>query len=219
MIASSGWAGPWKWTEHTCALSLDSPLSEHGNAGRVSGMGRRTYGCFMHERRSHDRRSDSLTPAENAERLKERVYITFAALAVVLALGSDGHGDAGSAARTLFVTVLGTLLAVLVADWVSHIAAHQHLPTAKELRHMVGVSLGALSAVAVPLILVTIAAFDNMPLAIALRASSIVLIVALVTVGYLAVRRVKLPLWQKVLVLLSEAGVGLLVIALEVSAH
>lgn len=173
----------------------------------------------MPERRSHDRRSNSLTPQENAERLKERVYITFAALAVVLALGSDGHGDAGSAARTLFVTVLGTLLAVLVADWVSHIAVHQHLPTAKELRHMVGVSLGAMTAVAVPLMLVTIAAFGGMPLAAALRASTIVLIVALGAVGYLAVRRVKLPLWQKAVVLLSEVAVGLIVVALEVSAH
>lgn len=173
----------------------------------------------MTERHGHDRRSDSLSPSENAERLKERVYITFAALAVVLALRSEEHGDPAGAARTLFVTVLGTLLAVLVADWVAHIAVHQKLPTVRELQHMVGVSLGAMTAVGVPLVLMTIAAFGGMPLDAALQASTIVLIVALGAVGYLAVRRVKLPVWQRLLVLLSEVAVGLLVVWLEVSAH
>jgi hypothetical protein len=164
-------------------------------------------------------RTSPLTPSESAERLKERVYITFAALAVVLTLRSEEHGDPAGAARTLFITVLGTLLAVLVADWVSHIAAHSALPTLKELRHMVAVSLGAISAVAVPLVLLTIAAFEGMPLDAALQASTIVLIVALGAVAYLAVRRVKLPWWQRLLVLLSEVAVGGLVVLLEVSAH
>jgi hypothetical protein len=173
----------------------------------------------MNDSSPRTRTTTTLTPAEGAERLKERVYITFGALAVVLTLRSEEHGDPAAAARTLFITVLGTLLAVLVADWVSHIAAHATLPTAAELRHMVAVSLGAITAVAVPLVLMAVAAFGGMPLGAALQASTIVLIVALGAVGYIAVRRVKLPWWQRLLVLLSEVAVGGLVVLLEVSAH
>ena len=72
---------------------------------------------------------------ERAERLKERVYITFTALAVVLALQSHAE-SAARATVTLLIAVVGTLLAVFVADIVSHLAVHAALPTSRELRHM-----------------------------------------------------------------------------------
>ncbi len=65
------------------------------------------------------------TPVQRAEVLKERIYITFTSLAVVLALSS--HVDevtARGAAVTLMIAVVGTLLAVFVADLVAYIAIH-----------------------------------------------------------------------------------------------
>ncbi|WP_217617020.1 hypothetical protein [Cellulomonas sp. GbtcB1] len=159
------------------------------------------------------------TPEERADRLKERVYVTFAALAVVLTLRSHGDVTAGVAATTLLITVGGTLLAVLLADVVSHIAVHAALPTAAEARHMVAVCTGALGVLVLPMIFVGIAATGSWTVEGALRASTIALVASLGVVGWLAVRRVSLPGWQKLLVLAAEVALGIAVVSLELLAH
>ena len=85
------------------------------------------------------------TPAQRAEVLKERIYITFTSLAVVMALSA--HADEltpGGAAVTLLIAVVGTLLAVFVADLVAYIAVHATVPDRAELGHMISVSTRAL---------------------------------------------------------------------------
>ncbi|MCG7288097.1 hypothetical protein MHY85_19235 [Cellulomonas sp. ACRRI] len=159
------------------------------------------------------------TPGERADRLKERVYVTFAALAVVLTLRSHGDVTAGVAATTLLITVGGTLLAVLLADMVSHIAVHAALPTAAEARHMVAVCTGALGVLVLPMVFVGVAATGSWTVDGALRASTIALVASLGVVGWLAVRRVALPGWQKLLVLVAEVALGAAVVALELLAH
>ena len=160
------------------------------------------------------------TPEQRAEVLKERIYITFTSLAVVLAMGA--HADelsAGSAVRTLLIAVVGTLLAVFVADLVAHIAVHATMPDRAELRHMVSVSTRALGVVALPLIFLGLAAIGRWQVTTALRASIIALTISLVGIGYLAVRRVRLPLHQRLIVLYAEFGLGVLVVLLELLAH
>jgi len=155
-----------------------------------------------------------------AENLKERIYITFTALAVVLALWADrDHITPGQAEATIFITVFGTLLAVLTADLVSHLVVHATLPTRTEFRHMLRVSLGALTAVVLPLVFVGLAGAKVWSVTIALQASAIALLAALGVVGYVAVRRVPLPRWQRVLVLLAEGLLGVVVIVLDLLAH
>lgn len=157
---------------------------------------------------------------QRAETLKERVYVTFTALAVVLALLSDpAHTTVGTAARTLTLTVVGTALAVLVADVVAHVTVHAALPTASETRHMVIVSAGALSVLVLPLLLLAGSALGLLGLGTALRSSSALLVLSLVGTGFLAVRRLRLPLGQRLLVLLAEAALGLAVIGIEVAVH
>lgn len=154
------------------------------------------------------------------EQLKERVYITFTALAVVLALRADVHHETvGGAAGTLTVAVIGTLLAVFLADVVAHITVHQALPTRAELLHMVIVVLGAAETLVLPLLVIGLAGLGILTLDVALTASTVILVVTLVAVGYLAVRRLRLPLVQRLLVLLAEFALGLLVVALELLAH
>ena len=51
------------------------------------------------------------------------------------------------------------------------------------------------------------------------RLATIALLVALGVVAFLAVRRVRIPGWQKVLVLLAEVVLGAAVIGLELLAH
>lgn len=165
--------------------------------------------------------STAATAEHRAEALKERVYVTFSSLAVLLAMGSHSteHLSAGEAASTLSITVVGTLLAIFVADVVSHLAVHATLPTGVELRRMASVSLGAFSVVVLPLIFIGLAALDRWSLDAAVRASTIALTVTLIAIGYLAVRRVKLAWWQRLIALGAEFAVGAAVVGLELLAH
>ncbi|MCP2269944.1 hypothetical protein LV75_002445 [Actinokineospora diospyrosa] len=156
--------------------------------------------------------------AERVARLKERVYLTFTALAVVLALRSHAE-HAGEAAVLLLITVTGTLLAVLVADVVSHIAVHAALPDRGELGRMLRISFGALGAVTLPFIFIGLAGLGVWRVEVALRASTIALVASLGAIGYIAVRRVRLPPWQRLIVLFAELALGAAVVGLELLAH
>ncbi len=164
--------------------------------------------------------SERDSPENRAAKLKERIYISFTALAVVLALRSHAeHLDPATATTTLAITVVGTLLAVFAADLLSHLAVHAVLPTRHELRHMIGVSVGALGAVALPFAFLGVAWVDWMEVSTALQAGAIALVVALVIIARVAVRRTRLPKWQRLLLLLGVAGLGFAVVALELLAH
>lgn len=63
------------------------------------------------------RAAPSPNARQRSEALKERVYVTFTALAVTIAYERDtDHASVIDAALTLLLTVVGTLLAVFVAD-------------------------------------------------------------------------------------------------------
>ncbi len=146
--------------------------------------------------------------------------MTFATLAVVLTLQS--HADEtspGGAASTLAIAVVGTLLAVFVADLLSHLTVHSALPTAAEFRHMTATSAGSITVLVLPLSFLLLAGLGVWSTPAALNASAIVLIATLVVVCFLAVRRITLPVWQKLVILLAEAVLGIGVIALELLAH
>lgn len=156
---------------------------------------------------------------ERAERLKERIYLTFAALAVVLALGTHGYVEAADAMGTLAVTVFGTLLAVFTADVISHLVIHERFMTAVEFRHAVAATFGALGAVVLPFAFLASAAWGWWGIDDALRWSVVALVAALVAIGFLAVRRIRLPWWARLVVLAGEALLALAVIGLQVLAH
>lgn len=157
---------------------------------------------------------------QRADRLKERIYVTFTSLAVVLALASRADElRPSSAALTLSITVVGTLLAVFVADLIAHILVHAQLPSRGELAHMIRVSSGSLGVLVLPLVFIGLAAIGRWELARALRAGAIALSVTLAVMGYLAARRVQLPTRYRIVVLFAEFALGIVVIALELLAH
>lgn len=115
-----------------------------------------------------------------AERLKERVYVTFTTLAVLMALSSHGDNpEPGSIALSLLLTTVGVLLAGFAADVIAHSAIHAALPTGPALRHMARVAVGAFGAIVAPLILMLLAGIEAIPVSGAVIASQIVLVVAL----------------------------------------
>ena len=160
------------------------------------------------------------TPRQRAESLKERVYISFTSLAVVLALRS--HADEttpGAAAATLSIVVVGSLLGIFVADLLSHLTVHAKLPSGHELNHMIAVSTEALSVLVTPLLLLAAAGLGLWSTAVALQWAVVVLVVTLLVIGYLAIRRLELPVHLKAVIVLAEVVLSMVVIGLELLAH
>ncbi|WP_460783054.1 hypothetical protein [Microbacterium tumbae] len=157
--------------------------------------------------------------AARAEALKERIYLTFTALAVLITMGSHGRPTAGEVALTLFITAAGMLLAILVADIVSHLVVHETFMTRTELRHAVSVSLGAFTALVTPFLFLGLAGLRVWSVETAVRAGVIALVATLVLIGWIAIRRVPLTWWQRIVALAGEAALGLAVVGLELLAH
>ncbi len=155
-----------------------------------------------------------------SEALKERIYVTFTALAVTVAFERDAaHATVASAALTLLLTVFGTLMTVFVADVVAHMVRESSVPSLAEIGHLVYVSFGSLTVLALPLAILGLSAIEVLELASALRAISISLAATLVVVALIAVHRLRAELGLKILVLGIVAGLGLAVLAIELALH
>ncbi|PZQ89134.1 MAG: hypothetical protein DI534_10255 [Leifsonia xyli] len=153
-----------------------------------------------------------------AAHLKERIYVTFAALAVVIGLLLK-DAEAAEAIRVLGVTIGGLLAAVFVADVLSHLVVHERPLTAAEWRLALLTSFGAVGSLALPFLFLGLAVLGVWSAEVALRASEVALIAALVGIGWLAVRRLRLRWWQRLFALGGEAVIGLAVVGLQVLAH
>jgi hypothetical protein len=84
---------------------------------------------------------------------------------------------------------------------------------------MLVVSLGAAVVTVPPLILLALAAIGFWSAATALLLSLLTLLISLIAISYLALHRLRLPVWQKVVFFGAEAFLGLAVIALDLLAH
>ncbi|TDN91724.1 hypothetical protein [Microbacterium sp. BK668] len=164
----------------------------------------------------HDR--DFEARRERADHLKERIYLSFASLAVLVALNAHGYSNALDALLTLLVTVIGTLLAVFVADVISFTVAHERAMNRRERQHAVFASFGTLGAVTLPFVFLALAVFGVLETSTALRAGIIALVATLVVIGWAAVRKVPLTWWQRIIALGAEAALALGVVGLQVLA-
>lgn len=167
------------------------------------------------ERGIPDRTAD---PAAHADYLRERIYATFTGLAIVLVVANSGHPEARHAFLALLLGVAGIVAAGLVADILSHLLSHQTLPSRKEAGLLLRVAGGGLSTVVVPGGLLLAALLGAMELHGALRAASIVYVVTLAVIGWLAVRRSRLPGRVRLAVLIALVALGFAVIGLQILA-
>lgn len=155
-----------------------------------------------------------------AQALKERVYASFTGLAIVLVqLGNVEHLAAQQATFALLVGIGGITAAGFVADIVAHLAVHAAFPEGRELRVMLRIAGEALASASVPLILLVLAWIGAFELEGALVASSIIYLVTLGLVGYIAVRRTRVEWWKQLIALGILVGLGLAVIGLQQLAH
>ncbi|WP_460809913.1 hypothetical protein [Microlunatus endophyticus] len=144
----------------------------------------------------------------------------FTVLAVLLALSIHAEQTApGMAALTLFITVLGILLAGLGADLIAYTVAHAAVPDRREVGQMIRVAGGALLSVVVPMILIGLSGLGVIRLARALTISQIVIMVTLGVIALIALRRVPLPLWQRAALVATLMAIGAFAVVLELVAH
>ncbi|SEA53916.1 hypothetical protein [Leifsonia sp. 21MFCrub1.1] len=181
----------------------------------------------MSDQREH-RNDDIHLPADASEnerrqagdRLRERIYVTFTALAILMAMNAHGEAlDSPTVLWTLVISVVGVLLAGLVSDLVSHMIAHNTLPSIAEFRHMLAVSSRALGVLVVPLIAVGLAVFDVIEDRTGLTIAIVALIVSLAVITWIAVSRTGLSGWRQLAVLAAVVALGVLVVFLEALAH
>lgn len=181
----------------------------------------------MSDERSHGNDDTHLPPDATEEerrqagdRLRERIYVTFTTLAILMA--TNAHGDALDSPGilwTLVVSVVGVLLAGLASDLVSHMIAHSTLPSVREFRHMVAVSSRALGVLVIPLISIGLAVFDVIEDRTGLVIAIVALIASLAVIARIAVSRTGLSGWRQFAVLLAIVALGALVVFLESLAH
>lgn len=175
----------------------------------------------MNEKRS-ERPVSTPTDHERIHRahtIKERVYLTFAALAVVIGALSYDHATPREIAITLALTVTGILLALFIAEVIERFVEFEALPTRAQVLEILSVTYGSLGAVVVPFALLAAAAFRDKEVHSALRWSIVWLVASLAVTSYLAVRKLSVTPLQKSVVLGTETALALLVLVIKLLAH
>lgn len=157
---------------------------------------------------------------QRSEALKERIYVTFTALAVTIATAREAeHSTAGEAAITLVLTVVGTLLAVSVAEYIAQMVRDGEVPDRRDVGHILYVALSSLGVLPAPLVILGISALGALELHAALRIISVVLVATLVIVTRVAVRRLRVGFGVKLLVLAGVTVLGVAVLGVELAVH
>ncbi|MBO9567677.1 MAG: hypothetical protein J7503_02535 [Cellulomonas iranensis] len=163
---------------------------------------------------------DRADAGHRAAALKERIYVAFTALAVILTLQAhDADASPGRALGTLAVAVAATVCTVYLADLLSHVVVHARVPTAAEHGRMAATTLGAATVVGPALVSLALAAFGVYATSTGLLVATVTTVTTLTAVGLLAVRRLALSRRQRLVVMAGEVVLALVVLALGVLAH
>ena len=160
------------------------------------------------------------TPQQLVPYLRERIYVSFIGLAVLLAI--DAHGeetDSMAVVTSLLIAAVGAGLAGLISEIVAHLAVKGNLPDAAEMRFLVRVSAGALATVILPVVILLFAVLGVIPATLALTISVWVMAITLGAIGYIAVFRASLAWWKKLAVFAGLLLFGLLVVLVQLLAH
>ncbi|WP_431031085.1 hypothetical protein [Plantibacter sp. RU18] len=159
------------------------------------------------------------TPAQQAESVREGIYVAFTSLSVTIVLAQHHAPSAGSAALTVLVTALGTVIATLVADVIANLVVHDRLYDRTEFAHAVRSSIGSLVVIVLPLLLLGAAGLGLWEADSALVVSAIALVASLVVIVTLALRGTRLSPLPRVILVGAIGIAGLLVVALQTLSH
>ncbi len=153
-------------------------------------------------------------------RIRERVYIAFTGLAVLLAFGAHAEeAGAWTIAAALLIGVLGAVLAGFFADVIAELAVGARLPSARAMAGFIGVSGSALTTAVVPLAVLAAAGIGWLDVTTALVFAVGAMALGLAAVAFAAVARAELPWWAKLAVFAGELVFAAIVIVVKLLAH
>ncbi len=164
--------------------------------------------------------SDTDVRTHRAGALRERIYVAFTTLAVIITLRvHDADPSTGGALSTLAVTVASTVCAVYLADLLSHMVVHAHLPARPEHRRTVASTLGAGAVAMPPLGCIALAGTGVYSTSTGLLAAMVLTIATLTIIGVIAVHNLDLPQGHRIVILAAEALIGVVALTLGLLAH
>jgi hypothetical protein len=159
-------------------------------------------------------------PEEVRPRIRERVYITFTGLAVLLAFAAHaGDTDAWTIASALLIGVVGAVLAGLFADVIAELAVGGRAPRARAMAGYLAVSGTALATAVVPLGFLVAAGIGWIDVSTALVFAIGTMALGLAVIAFAAVARAGLPWWAKLAVFVGELLFAAVVIVVKLLAH
>ena len=159
------------------------------------------------------------TARQQTESVREGIYVAFTSLSVTIVLLSHSEVHASEAILVLVVTALGTVLAALTADLVSHLVVHDRFMDSRGLRHALRASVGALVTIGPPVLILAGSAAGWLPVLLGLWAAAAALVATLIAITALAIKGTAVPWWQRSLFLAGVAGLGVAVVCLQFMAH
>jgi hypothetical protein len=164
--------------------------------------------------------ADTDVRMRRASVLKERIYVAFTALAVILTLRVHGaHPTTSAAFGTLAVAMMSTVCAVYVADLLSHMVAHARVPARPEHGRIVASTLGAVAVALPPLACIALSGTGVYDTSTGLLAATVITVVTLTSIGVMAVRRLDVPRHHRIAILVAEGLMAVAVLALGLLAH
>lgn len=166
-------------------------------------------------------RHEDVTPEHVAAVLRERIYGGIACLSTLLVLVRPADRDSSPWVAVVDVAIAagGLWAACLLAEHVSHLGAHGERLRGTEASTAVRASWQILEASAIPVLLLVISALGGMRYEVALKAGVWVSVITLGLFALLAARRTRLPLWQRVLLVVELLALGALVVLVKTLAH
>jgi hypothetical protein len=153
--------------------------------------------------------------------LRERLYGAISCLATLAILARYSDEDTSAWARILDIAVAtgGLWAASLLSHWVAHLAVFGKAPQRREAVRIVQTSGQIVAAAVPPLIVLVVAVFGILDTDTAMWIAIWTLIGELGLIAVLAVRKTRLPWWQRVLAVAGLVGVGLIVVVIKMIAH
>lgn len=160
------------------------------------------------------------TREQQAESIKEGIYLTFASLTLMLALAAHGEFTAWEALTTLALSTLGMAAAIFAADIVAHLVVHDTVMTQEERRHAARAAFGSLlTVVSVPLLLLLTAGLGWWHVKIAIWVVVATLVVTLIVITALAIRGTPLAWKQRLALVGALTLLSLAVVGVQTLAH